>query len=46
MAAQYANTESVLEYCPLHDITVQAWSPVAGDNLFTRPPTHPKTSGR
>ncbi len=33
-AAVYANTQSVLEYCRLNDITVQAWSPVAGGQLF------------
>lgn len=32
--APFANTEGVLEYCRLHDITVQAWSPVAGGQLF------------
>ena len=32
--AHFANTESVLEYCRLNDITVQAWSPVAGGQLF------------
>ena len=32
--AVFANTEGVFEYCRLHDITVQAWSPVAGGQLF------------
>jgi predicted oxidoreductase len=32
--APFASTEGVLEYCRLHDITVQAWSPVAGGQLF------------
>ena len=32
--ATFANTQSVFEYCRLHDITVQAWSPVAGGRLF------------
>ena len=32
--APFANTQSVLEYCRLNDITVQAWSPVAGGQLF------------
>lgn len=41
-AAQYANTESVLEYCRLHDITVQAWSPVAGGQLFNPPADAPE----
>ena len=30
----YANTNGVLEYCRLHDIMIQAWSPVAGGKLF------------
>ena len=30
----YANTEETLEYCRLHDILIQAWSPVAGGKLF------------
>lgn len=33
-AAVFANTQEVFEYCRLHDITVQAWSPVAGGQLF------------
>jgi predicted oxidoreductase len=41
-AAVYANTESVLEYCRLHDITVQAWSPVAGGQLFNPPADAPE----
>lgn len=33
-AAVYANTAETLEYCRLHDILIQAWSPVAGGRLF------------
>ena len=32
--APYANTEGTLEYCRLKDIMIQAWSPVAGGQLF------------
>ena len=39
--ATFANTQSVLEYCRLHDITVQAWSPVAGGRLFNPGPDEP-----
>jgi predicted oxidoreductase len=31
-----------LEYCRLHEITVQAWSPVAGGKLFNPSPDLPK----
>ncbi len=41
-AAPFANTQSVLEYCRLHDITVQAWSPVAGGKLFNPGPDEPE----
>jgi len=41
-AALYANTGSVLEYCRLNDITVQAWSPVAGGQLFNPPTDAPE----
>ena len=34
MIAPYANTQETLEYCRLHDIMIQAWSPVAGGQLF------------
>ncbi len=40
--APFANTQSVLEYCRLHDITVQAWSPVAGGRLFNPGPDEPE----
>lgn len=30
----YANTQETLEYCRLHDMMIQAWSPVAGGQLF------------
>lgn len=33
-AATFTNAEETLEYCRLHDITIQAWSPVAGGKLF------------
>ncbi len=39
--APFANTQSILEYCRLHDITVQAWSPVAGGRLFDPGPDEP-----
>ena len=32
--APYANTQETLEYCRLNDIMIQAWSPVAGGQLF------------
>lgn len=32
--AVYTNSAETLEYCRLHDIMVQAWSPVAGGKLF------------
>ena len=32
--APFANTDGTLEYCRLHDIMIQAWSPVAGGRLF------------
>ena len=33
-AATFVNAEETLEYCRLNDITIQAWSPVAGGKLF------------
>lgn len=33
-AARYTGTRDTLEYCRRHDILVQAWSPVAGGDLF------------
>lgn len=30
----YAGTEGIVDYCRLHDISIQAWSPVAGGVLF------------
>lgn len=33
-AAPYAHTAGTLEYCRLHDIMIQAWSPVARGQLF------------
>lgn len=41
-AAPFANTQSILEYCRLHDMTVQAWSPVAGGRLFNPGPDDPE----
>ena len=32
--APFAHTDGTLEYCRLHDIMIQAWSPVAGGRLF------------
>ena len=32
--APFANTDGTLEYCRLHDVMIQAWSPVAGGKLF------------
>jgi len=32
--ATYSATHGTLEYCRLHDIQIQAWSPVAGGKLF------------
>ena len=40
--APFANTQSILEYCRLHDMTVQAWSPVAGGRLFDPGPDEPE----
>ncbi len=37
LVAPYANTHETLEYCRLHDIMIQAWSPVAGGKLFNPP---------
>ena len=42
-AAQFTNTEETLEYCRLHDITIQAWSPVAGGQLFNPSADAPET---
>ncbi|MCA9836603.1 MAG: aldo/keto reductase [Trueperaceae bacterium] len=39
----YANTEETLEYCRLHDIQIQAWSPVAGGKLFNSSQEAPET---
>jgi predicted oxidoreductase len=32
--ADYTGARGTLDYCRLHDIQIQAWSPVAGGNLF------------
>jgi len=32
--AHYTGTRDTLDYCRLHDMVVQAWSPVAGGRLF------------
>jgi predicted oxidoreductase len=34
-AATYAATHSTLEYCRMQEIMIQAWSPIAGGELFT-----------
>lgn len=39
--APSANVAGTLEYCRLHDITIQAWSPVAGGKLFDPPADAP-----
>jgi predicted oxidoreductase len=44
-----AGTTCALDYCRLHDITVQAWSPVAGGQLFNPPtdaPAHVQAAAR
>ena len=33
--ASYAATDGLLDYCRVHDITIQAWSPIAGGQLFS-----------
>lgn len=35
------SSEGTLEYCRLHDITIQAWSPLAGGLLGSRAPSPP-----
>lgn len=39
----YAHSEGLLDYCRLHDIMIQAWSPVAGGRLFNPPHDAPET---
>ena len=41
----YAGAAATLDYCRLHDITIQAWSPVAGGRLFN-PKRTPRTTKR
>ena len=41
-ANRYAGAYGVLDYCRLHDIFVQAWSPVAGGRLFNPPAAAPE----
>ena len=41
-ANRYAGAYGILDYCRLHDISVQAWSPVAGGRLFNPPPDAPE----
>lgn len=38
---QYTASAGLLDYCRLHDIFVQAWSPVAGGALFNPPADAP-----
>lgn len=38
-AAPYAAADGLLDYCRLHDITIQAWAPVAGGKLIDPPYT-------
>ena len=40
-AATYTGVAGTLDYCRLHDITIQAWSPVAGGRLFNPPADAP-----
>ena len=40
--APRANVRGTLEYCRLHDIIIQAWSPVAGGKLFDPPKDAPE----
>src|SRR5690606_13848446 len=30
----YVNNDGLLDFCRLHDIMIQAWSPTAGGNVF------------
>jgi predicted oxidoreductase len=41
-AAQFANATGVLEYCRLHDIMIQAWSPLARGQLIAPKPDAPQ----
>lgn len=38
-AATFANTQGLLDYCRLHDVTIQAWSPLGSGRLFSTGPT-------
>jgi predicted oxidoreductase len=38
----YAGATGILDYCRLHDIFVQAWSPVAGGRFFNPPAGAPE----
>jgi predicted oxidoreductase len=38
----YTGTTGTLDYCRLHDMLIQAWSPVAGGRLFAPPQDAPK----
>lgn len=45
----YAAATSILDYCRLHDVFVQAWAPVAGGRLFNPPadaPEHVRKTAR
>ena len=42
-AAVFAHTLGTLEFCRLHDIMIQAWSPVAGGRIFKTSEDAPAT---
>lgn len=37
--APYAAADGLIDYCRLHDITIQAWAPIAGGKLIDPPHT-------
>lgn len=39
---RYTGARATLDYCRLHDMVVQAWSPVAQGQLFTQDPNAPQ----
>lgn len=39
---RYTGARDTLDYCRLHEMVVQAWSPVAGGRLFTQAPDVPQ----
>lgn len=42
-AGQYANATGILEYCRLHDIMIQAWSPLARGQVIVPKADAPET---